>query len=458
MQRLWRTLSQRPGRLPGRLAARVLIVAVAALLALLAITQGALAQVALPPAVSDQGDDIRVLFFVLLGIGVGVFVIVEAMILWVVFRYKRKSDDELPTQVAHNNTAEVLWTVIPLVIVVALFIGSLVVLEDVQSAADPDEDIVEIDVQGRQWAWAFNYAVPLGTELAAGLSGDPAETELLLRDPSLVQPFMTLKLGVEHMRVTAREGDVVTVERAVNGTVPIRHSRGADVMRVFNGTDTVPEGRLQAADNTPIVTVPVGTMIRFNIASSDVLHAFYTPQFLYKLDAVPGRVQTMWVRVNETGEFQSQCAEFCGRDHARMIFSVVALSRSDYRDWFADKTPELAEPIEGDFGAEEEAPVEEGAVGNPVNGQQLFFSLGCNVCHGDRGEGLVGPTIAQTIVSLERVIEQYRQPFEAMNTFPPEEVSDEEIADIYAWLQTVQRPPDSEVIPSKLAESIAAGG
>lgn len=447
MQRLWRS---RPGRL--------LLITLGAFLALLALTQGALAQVALPPAVSDQGDDIRVLYFVVFGIGVAVFIIVEAMILWVVFRYKRKSDDELPTQVAHNTTAEVLWTAIPLVIVVALFIGSLVVLEDIQSAADPDENIVEVDVQGRQWAWAFNYAIPLGTQLAAGLSGDPADTELTLRDPSLVQPFMTLKLGVEHMRVRSREGDIITVERAVNGTVPIRHSRGDDVMRVFNGTDTVPEGRLQAADNTPIVTVPVDTMIRFNIASADVLHAFYTPQFLYKLDAVPGRVQTMWVRVNETGEFKSQCAEYCGRDHARMIFSVVALSQRDYRDWFAAKTPELPEPVEGDFGMEEEAPAEEGAVGNPANGQELFFSLGCNVCHGDRGEGLVGPTIAQTIVSLERVIEQYRQPFEAMTAFPPEEVSDDEIADIYAWLQTVERPPDAAVIPSKLAESIAAGG
>ena len=65
----------------------------------------AAAQVSLPPAVSDQGDDIRTLFFVLLGIGIAVFIIVEAMIIWVVFRYRRKSDDEFPTQVAHNNLA-----------------------------------------------------------------------------------------------------------------------------------------------------------------------------------------------------------------------------------------------------------------------------------------------------------------------------------------------------------------
>ncbi len=446
-QRLWRT---RIGRLT--------LVIGACALALFGVSGWAVGQVALPPAVSDQGDDIRVLFFVVLGIGVAVFVIVEAMILWVVFRYKRKSDDELPTQVGHNTTAEVLWTGIPLVIVVALFIGSLVVLEDVQSAAEPGESVTEIDVQGRQWAWAFNYAVPLGTELEEGLSNNPEETELILSDPSLVQPFMTLKLGVEHMRVRSREGDVVTVERAVNGTVAIPHRAGSSVMRVFNGTDTEAEGRMQAADNTPIVTVPVGQMIRFNIASADVLHAFYTPQFLYKLDAVPGRVQTMWVRVNESGDFKSQCAEFCGRDHARMIFTVRALSQDEYEDWFAAKTPELAEPIEGDFGAEEEAELEEGAVGNPVNGQDLFFSLGCNVCHGDRGEGLVGPTIAQTIVSLERVVEQYRMPLEAMTAFPPDQVSDEEIADIYAWLQSVERPPDSQVIPSKLAELVEAGG
>ena len=269
---------------------------------------------------------------------------------------------------------------------------------------------------------------------------------------------MTLKLGVEHMRVVARAGDVVTVERAVNGTVAIRHRAGAEVMRVFNGTDTVAEGRLQAADNTPIVTVPVGQMIRFNIASADVLHAFYTPQFLTKLDAVPGRVQTLWVRVTDAGDFISQCAEFCGRDHARMIYTVRALSPADYDDWFEDKAGEAPAPVEGDFGGEEEVEQEEGAVGNPANGQNLFFSLGCNVCHGDTGEGLVGPTIAMTIVPLDRVITQYREPLEAMTEFPPDQVSDQEIADIYAWLQTVPRPPEADIIPSKLAELIEAGG
>ncbi len=446
-QRLWRT---RIGRLT------LVIGAVA--LALFALSGMITAQVALPDAVSDQGDDIRSLYLVIFAVGVIVFVIVEAMILWVVFRYKRKSDDELPTQIGHNTTAEILWTGIPLVIVVVLFIASFFVLQDVQAGAEDDEDVVVVDVQGRQWAWAFNYAVPLGTTLSENLSNNPADTEIQLEDPSLVVPFMTLKMGVEHMRVVARTGDVVTVERAVNGTVPIHHRAGDEVMRSFNGTDTVAEGRLQAADNTPIVTVPVGPMIRFNIASADVLHAFYTVQFLTKLDAVPGRVQTLWVRINEAGVFQSQCAEYCGRDHARMIYSVRALPQGEYDAWFEDKAGSAPEPIEGDFGGEEEVEQEEGAVGNPVNGQNLFFAMGCNVCHGDRGEGLVGPTIAKTVVPLDRVVEQYREPLEAMTAFPPDQISDEEIADVYAWLQTVERPPAAQEIPSKLAELIEAGG
>ena len=429
-----------------------------ALLVLAGVTELAGAQVALPEAVSEQGDSIRALFFAVLAIGVIVFIIVEAMILWVVFRYKRKAADELPTQVAHNATAEILWTGIPTVIVVILFIVSFFVLQDIQAAAEDDEEVVIVDVQGRQWAWAFAYAVPLGTQLAGNISNNPADTEITLEDPSLVVPFMTLKLGVEHMRVSARTGDVITVERAVNGTVPIAHRAGDEVMRVFNGTDTVAEGRLQQADNTPIVTVPTGVMIRFNIASADVLHAFYTPQFLTKLDAVPGRVQTLWVRVTEEGDFASQCAEYCGRDHARMIYTVRALSPAAYDEWFTAKAGSAPEPIEGDFGGEEEAEVEEGAVGNPTNGQSLFFDMGCNVCHGDRGEGLVGPTIAMTIVPLERVVEQYREPLEAMTAFPPDQISDEEIADIYAWLQTVPRPPAAQEIPSKLAELIESGG
>ena len=316
-------------------------------------------------------------------------------------------------------------------------------------------------MQGRQWAWAFNYAVPLGTELSESISPDLAETEIHLKDSSLVVPFMTLKIGVEHMRVVARTGDVVTVDRAVNGTVADPTSRPAsEVMRVFNGTDTVAEGRLQAADNTPIVTVPVGQMIRFNIASADVLHAFYTPQFLTKLDAVPGRVQTLWVRITDSRRLHEPVRRVLwSRPRSDDLHRPRTAASLSTMDWFEDKAGERARANRGRLSAaKRKSRRRKARSATRPTARTCSSALGCNVCHGDQGEGLVGPTIAMTIVPLDRVITQYREPLEAMQVFPPDKVSDEEIADIYAWLQTVPRPPEADVIPSKLAELIEAGG
>jgi len=204
--------------------------------------------------------------------------------------------------------------------------------------------------------------------------------------------------------------------------------------------------------------LPVGREVEIQLGSNDVLHSFWVPSLRGKLDMVPGRENKFTIKPEVTGTFPGQCAEFCGRDHARMIYTVRALPEGEYNSWFEEKAGEAPAPIEGDFGGEEEVEQEEGAVGNAANGQSLFFEMGCNVCHGDRGEGLVGPTIAMTVVPLDRVITQYREPLEAMTAFPPDQVSDEEIADIYAWLQTVPRPPDADVIPSKLAALIEAGG
>jgi cytochrome c oxidase subunit 2 len=194
----------------------------------------------------------------------------------------------------------------------------------------------------------------------------------------------------------------------------------------------------------PVVTVPTDIKIRFNILSIDVLHAFYTPQFLFKIDAVPGRLNTMWVNVTEAGIYESQCAEFCGLNHARMLFTVVALEPDEFDVWLAEtadaKRPGDAPPLSDDDA--DDTPSDGPATNEPnaARGQELFFANGCAVCHGDNGEGGIGPTIASTGFSLEQVIGQYRSPRSAMPAFPADRVSDAEVADIYAWLQTLPLP------------------
>lgn len=82
---------------------------------------------------------------------------------------------------------------------------------------------------------------------------------------------------------------------------------------------------------------------------------------------------------------------------------------------------------------------------DPARGQELFFASGCNVCHGDTGGGAIGPTIAQTGFTLAQVIQQYRTPRSAMPPFPADKVPDQDVAHIYAWLQTLPLP--EQIVP-----------
>ena len=82
---------------------------------------------------------------------------------------------------------------------------------------------------------------------------------------------------------------------------------------------------------------------------------------------------------------------------------------------------------------------------DPGRGQELFFTNGCNICHGDTGQGGIGPTIASTGLPLAQVLDQYRNPRELMPQFQPDRVQDAAVADIYAWLQTLSLP--DEIVP-----------
>jgi hypothetical protein len=97
--------------------------------------------------------------------------------------------------------------------------------------------------------------------------------------------------------------------------------------------------------------------------------------------------------------------------------------------------PEEEEPEEP-----EEQPPGELEPGDADRGQEVFFQNGCNVCHGDSGEGGIGPTLAETTLSVDQVIEQYRSPRGTMPAFSADAVSDQQVADVHAWLQTLPLP------------------
>lgn len=117
------------------------------------------------------------------------------------------------------------------------------------------------------------------------------------------------------------------------------------------------------------IYVPVGEPVRLELTSNDVVHSFWVPQLHGKVDMLPGQVNALWIQADEPGVFRGQCAEYCGRQHARMAFHVVALEREAFDAWVAERQPDPAEPATGEL----------------QRGRDVFFAAGCNACHAIRG-------------------------------------------------------------------------
>jgi cytochrome c oxidase subunit 2 len=216
-----------------------------------------------PIAVTEQGGQIRDLYHVVFVFAAVIFLIVEALIIWSVIRYRRKpGDDELPAQTHGHNLAELAWTIIPSLIVVFLFVVSWQTLNAVDTtAADPETRIRAV---AGQFQWQFDYL------------SDDGRTILYTQNLA-----------------TGEDGGMV---------------------------------------------VPAGRTVQLTLTSQDVIHAFYVPQFLFKRDVVPGRVNQFDFKVNASDAnqtFRGQCAELCGTGHRIMLFEVKAKTPADFDAWLA---------------------------------------------------------------------------------------------------------------------------
>jgi cytochrome c oxidase subunit II len=140
------------------------------------------------------------------------------------------------------------------------------------------------------------------------------------------------------------------------------------------------EGDAPAFTTANEIKVPLGRPILVSVTSMDVIHSFWIPNFAGKIDMIPGRVNQLSFEVSRAGVFRGQCTEFCGDQHARMAFDVVALDTAAFADWRRAQARPAEEP------------------GTPLlsRGQQLFFRGGCGNCHAVRGtaaEGQLGPDL-----------------------------------------------------------------
>ena len=212
-------------------------------------------------------------------IGIGVF----GAIFYSIYHH-RKSRGAKAAEFHESTTVEVIWTVVPFLILVGVAIPATKTLLYLEDTRDAD---INIKVTGYQWKWKYDY---LDEDISFFSNLAPTSREAISADPTKVENY------------------------------------------------------LLEVDN-PIV-VPVNKKVRFLITADDVIHAWWIPEFGVKQDAIPGFINDAWAVIEEPGVYRGQCAELCGKDHGYMPIVVEAKSETDYLAWVAERKATAAADAE----------------------------------------------------------------------------------------------------------------
>ncbi|MEE2031560.1 aa3-type cytochrome oxidase subunit II [Rhodococcus chondri] len=273
-----------------------------------------------PEGITPQAERMRELWTWSAVAALVMGILVWSLTFWVVIAYRKKRDSpEFPRQTAYNVPLELLYTAAPFVAVCVLFYFTVVVQNYVLEKEDNPN--VVVNVTAYQWNWKFGYrTVDLG-DGAAPYNGIDEIAQ------AAVQPE-------EHV---AAEGD----EHASAG--PIHGLPTEDLSYLnFDKIET-----LGSSEEIPVLVLPTNRRIEFNLASSDVIHSFWVPEFLFKRDVNPHPANNasdpifQISEIDREGAFVGRCAEMCGTYHAMMNFEVRAVSPERFAEYI-----ELRKPVE----------------------------------------------------------------------------------------------------------------
>ena len=230
---------------------------------------------------SDMARDIDQLHQYIMWLIIVIFVGVFGFMFWACYAH-RKSRGHQAEQFHENTTVEILWTVIPAIILVII---AWPVTKTVIAQKDTSAPDLTIKATGYQWKWGYDY-----------LNGEGE--------------------GIRFMSTLA------TPREQIEGGAP----KGDDY--------------LLEVDNE--VVVPVGKKVRVLVTAADVIHAWWVPAFGAKQDAIPGFLRDIWFRVNTPGVYRGQCTELCGKEHAFMPIVVRAVPPEEYSKWVGERKQAMA--------------------------------------------------------------------------------------------------------------------
>jgi len=236
-------------------------------------------EINMPKGVTSQSvnhfDLHMIVLWICVVIGIGVFTVMFTSIV-----LHRKSRGHEAAKFSHSTKAEIIWTIIPVMILVAMAVPATTALVKMEDSSGAE---MTIKITGFQWRWKYEY-LDQDISFISSLDRDSNQARQLNSgiDPETVDNYL---LDVDH----------------------------------------------------PLV-LPIGKKIKFLITADDVIHSWWVPALGWKRDAIPGFINEAWTNIDEPGTYRGQCAELCGKDHGFMPIVVIALPQNEFDDWVKEQS------------------------------------------------------------------------------------------------------------------------
>jgi len=283
----------------------------------------AVRQLNLPPAVTKIAESQAWLHWFMLVLCAVIFVGVFAVMFYSIWKH-RKSVGHKAADFHESLTVEVIWTVIPFIIVIAMAAPATKVVIAMKDTTNAD---LTVKVTGMQWRWAYDYLRGEGEGIGFTSSLDRDQREM------------------------SNEGGPKAGTEVNDYLLKVDH---------------------------PLV-VPVGRKVRIITTSTDVIHSWAVQAFGVHQDAIPGFVRDTWFQAEQVGDFYGQCAKICGKEHAYMPIHVKVLSAADYTAWVAAQKKQMA--------ALADDPNKVWALADLIKRGEKIYSANCAACHQPDGKG-----------------------------------------------------------------------
>jgi cytochrome c oxidase subunit II len=285
----------------------------------------------LPVAATDEAVLVDGLFNAMMIVSTGIFLIVEGVLIYSAFKYRRRAgDNEDGPPVEGNVPLEILWTAIPAIIVIGISVYSFDVYNEI-GGFDPHA-IHEAPINQQSMKMHGH-----GTALAATLSDTPPSTEANLNqeksDEAMQDPATAAVRNADQVPQKQNAPGVGIVAPTIGGS-PDKTDKSSALQVNVTGLQyawifTYPENGITTGE----MHVPIGREVLINMTANDVIHAFWVPEFRLKQDAIPGRQSEIRFTPKTAGDYVLICAELCGPYHGAMRASVVVESPEAFEKW-----------------------------------------------------------------------------------------------------------------------------